>query len=80
MLNLYSKKTANSNHRLYARNGKSRREFHFPPLVIRLAGSEFDTAKKYLASLKTHSDALVVVENLDEAVEKAIRLAKSTAA
>jgi len=58
---------------------KSRREFHFPPLVIRLAGSEFDPARKYLATLKTYSDTLIVVENLDEAVEKAIRLAKSTA-
>ncbi|WP_373525836.1 ATP-grasp domain-containing protein [Nostoc sp.] len=61
-------------------NGRtSRRELNFSPLVIRLAGSEFNAARKYLATLKTHSDALIVVENLDEAVAAAARLAKPTA-
>jgi succinyl-CoA synthetase beta subunit len=51
-----------------------------PHLVIRLAGSEFDAARKHLATLKIPDDALiVVVENLDEAVAQAIRLAKSSA-
>ncbi|NDJ23530.1 succinate--CoA ligase subunit beta [Nostoc sp. B(2019)] len=58
---------------------KSRREHNFLPLVVRLAGSEFNAAREHLAALKTHTDALIVVENLDEAVEKAVRLAKSTA-
>jgi succinyl-CoA synthetase beta subunit len=55
---------------------KSRREINFPPLVIRLAGSEFNAAREYLATLNTHNDALIVVENLDEAVDKAVSLAK----
>ena len=57
---------------------KVRRELNFPSLVIRLAGSEFNAARKYLATLTTHSDALVVVENLDEAVAAAVRLARPT--
>jgi succinyl-CoA synthetase beta subunit len=59
---------------------KNRRESHFPRLVVRLAGSEFETARKYIATLKTPTDGpIVVVENLDEAVAEAVRLAKSTA-
>jgi succinyl-CoA synthetase beta subunit len=58
---------------------KIRREQNFAPLVVRLAGSEFNAARKYLATLKTPSDALLVVENLDEAVATAVRLAKPTA-
>ncbi|MEA5603991.1 succinate--CoA ligase subunit beta [Nostoc sp. UHCC 0252] len=58
---------------------KSRQERNFTPLVVRLAGSEFNAARKYLATLKTHNDALLVVENLDEAVAAAVRLAKPTA-
>ncbi|WP_341529052.1 succinate--CoA ligase subunit beta [Nostoc sp. UHCC 0302] len=57
---------------------KSRREVSVLPLVIRLAGSEFNAVREYLDTIKTHSDALVVVENLDEAVDEAVRLAKST--
>jgi succinyl-CoA synthetase beta subunit len=61
-------------------SNKNRRENHFPRLVVRLAGSEFDTARIYIATLKTPTDApIVVVENLDEAVAEAVRLAKSTA-
>ncbi|MDZ8183789.1 MAG: succinate--CoA ligase subunit beta [Nostoc sp. ChiSLP02] len=51
----------------------------FPSLVVRLAGSELNAAKKYLATLKTKKNSIVVVENLDEAVEVAVRLAKPTA-
>ncbi|MBW4683578.1 MAG: succinate--CoA ligase subunit beta [Komarekiella atlantica HA4396-MV6] len=58
---------------------KSRREPNLLPLVVRLAGSEFNAAREYFAELETHTDALIVVENLDEAVEKAVRLAKLTA-
>jgi succinyl-CoA synthetase beta subunit len=59
---------------------KNRRDSHFPRLVVRLAGSEFETARKYIATLKTPTDGpIVVVENLDEAVAEAVRLAKSTA-
>ena len=57
---------------------RNRREAQFPGLVVRLAGSEFDAARKYLAKLKM-GDALIVVENLDEAVTEAVRLARSTA-
>ncbi|MBD2195856.1 MULTISPECIES: succinate--CoA ligase subunit beta [Calothrix] len=57
---------------------RSRRDSGSPRLVVRLAGSEFDTARKYLASLKTQSDSPIVVENLDEAVAESVRLAKST--
>ncbi|NMG09277.1 succinate--CoA ligase subunit beta [Brasilonema sp. UFV-L1] len=59
--------------------GKNRRE-NFPRLVVRLAGSEFDKARKHLAALKTPSDtSIVVVEDLDEGVAEAVRLARSTA-
>ncbi|KAB8333976.1 succinate--CoA ligase subunit beta [Scytonema tolypothrichoides VB-61278] len=59
--------------------GKNRRENSFPRLVVRLAGSEFDTARIDIAALKTPTDtSITVVENLDEGVAEAIRLAKST--
>ncbi|MEH2390326.1 MAG: succinate--CoA ligase subunit beta [Nostoc sp.] len=64
---------------VHSNGSKSRRERNFSPLVVRLAGSEFNAARQYLATLKTHNDALLVVENLDEAVAAAIRLAKPTA-
>jgi len=54
------------------------RDVNVPTLVVRLAGSEWNEAKNYLATLETHSNALIVVENLDEAVEVAVRLAKPT--
>ncbi|WP_445635151.1 ATPase [Nostoc sp. DSM 114161] len=59
-------------------NGSKIGRDNLPTLVVRLAGSELNAAKSYLATLKTHSSALVVVENLDEAVEVAVRLAKPT--
>ena len=64
---------------VHSNGSKSRRERNFSPLVVRLAGSEFNAARQYLATLKTHNDALLVVENLDEAVAAAVRLAKPTA-
>ncbi|GAB1540322.1 ADP-forming succinate--CoA ligase subunit beta [Scytonema sp. NUACC21] len=62
-----------------ANGSKHRRDNHFPRLVVRLAGSEFETARKYLATLKTPGDApVVVVSSLDEAVAEAVRFAKAT--
>jgi succinyl-CoA synthetase beta subunit len=58
---------------------KNRRENHFPRVVIRLAGSELDQAREYLTTIKSPGEAAVVLENLDEAVAEAARLAKSTA-
>ena len=55
------------------------RESDFPRLVVRLAGSDFNVANNFLATLKTQSDALILVENLDEAVAEAVRLTKPTA-
>lgn len=59
-----------------ANGSKSRREGTPPRLVVRMAGSDFDAAKEYLATLKIQSDLLTVVENLDEAVTEAVRFAK----
>lgn len=60
-------------------SSRTRRESHFPRLVVRIAGSEFNVAQNVLATLNTQTDALIVVENLDEAVAEAVRLAKPTA-
>jgi succinyl-CoA synthetase beta subunit len=57
-------------------NGSKNLPKYLPRLVVRLAGSDFDEAKKYLATLKLESETLIVVENLDEAVKQAVRLAK----
>ncbi|MDF5720042.1 MAG: succinate--CoA ligase subunit beta [Rhizonema sp. PD37] len=57
--------------------GRNRRDNHFPCLVVRLAGSEFTTARKYLATLKTQAEAPIeVMENLDEAITEAVRITK----
>ncbi|WGV24696.1 succinate--CoA ligase subunit beta [Halotia branconii] len=66
--------TTNSN------GNKSRQQYHTPHVVVRLAGSEFNMAKDGLATLKTQSNALVMVENLDEAVAEAVRFTKPVAA
>lgn len=52
--------------------GKNRSHSYFPRLVVRLAGSELDSARERLAAF-----AVPVVENLDEAVAQTVRLAKS---
>ncbi|PAX59996.1 succinate--CoA ligase subunit beta [Brunnivagina elsteri] len=49
-----------------------------PRLVIRLAGSDFDIAKKELAGLKCDI-AIEVVDNLDEAVNEAVGFVKTAA-
>ncbi len=51
------------------------RHSHHPPLVVRLVGSDLDLAREQLASVDVK-----VVENLDEAVDRAVRLAKASAA
>lgn len=49
---------------------------HFPSLVVRIAGSEFAEAKKLLGGLNTKPDALIVLENLDEAVAASVSLTR----
>ncbi|MCC5636830.1 succinate--CoA ligase subunit beta [Nostoc sp. CHAB 5844] len=56
-------------------SSRSRRELHIPYLVVRLAGSELNVAKDVLATLENQGE-LVLVEDLDEAVAQAVRLAK----
>ncbi|CEJ47534.1 succinate--CoA ligase subunit beta [Umezakia ovalisporum] len=60
-------------------SSKTAIESHSPALVVRIAGSEFNVAQHILARLNTQPNALIVVENLDEAVAAAVRLAKPTA-
>jgi succinyl-CoA synthetase beta subunit len=55
---------------------KSFRQIELPHLVLRLAGSEFNHIKEYLATIKTSNQSIIVVENLDQAVKEAVRLAK----
>lgn len=64
-------------HVLRSNGNKSRRENNFPRFVIRLGGSDLNATRDYLTTIKTESDALIVVENLDEAVAEAVHLAKS---
>jgi succinyl-CoA synthetase beta subunit len=58
-------------------SSRSRRDVRVPRLVVRLAGSELNVAQDLLATLENHSE-LILVEDLDEAVAEAVRLAKST--
>jgi succinyl-CoA synthetase beta subunit len=71
----------NQEHKLNGiRNGnKHKRDDNSPRLVVRLAGSDLDGAKKELTALKQQSNIVIVMtENLDEAVSEAVRLAKPT--
>lgn len=53
---------------------------NLPRLVVRLAGSDFDVAKKELALLKRDRDIPIeVVDNLDEAVNEAVGFVKTAA-
>lgn len=54
---------------------KTRTHNYHPHLVVRLVGSDLDSAKERLAQVQ-----VTLVENLDEAVAQAARLAKSSAA
>ncbi len=65
-------------HVLRSNGSKSRREVYFPRFVVRLGGSDLNASRDYLATIKTESDAPIIVENLDEAVAQAVRLAKSS--
>lgn len=55
----------------HERTTNKARSSHHPYLVVRLAGSDLDSAKERLAQVQ-----VPVVENLDEAVAEAVRLAK----
>jgi len=50
------------------------RSHHYPHLVVRLAGSDIDSARKRLAEVQVS-----LIENLDEAVDRAVRQAKPSA-
>ncbi|MBW4562943.1 MAG: succinate--CoA ligase subunit beta [Mojavia pulchra JT2-VF2] len=76
---LQQDKSEGKSHAVRSNGSKGRRDNGCPRLVVRLAGSEFNAARKYLAALKTQGDTLILVENLDEAVAEAVRLAKPTA-
>ncbi|PPJ63149.1 succinate--CoA ligase subunit beta [Cuspidothrix issatschenkoi] len=54
----------------------NQRNAHLPKLVLRLAGSEFNHTREYLANFSTSNQSPIVVENLDEAVKQAVRLSK----
>ncbi|WP_353931832.1 ATP-grasp domain-containing protein [Okeanomitos corallinicola TIOX110] len=60
----------------YLSNGSKPKTNKLPKLVIRLAGVDFDDARKYLATLADENEQPIVVENLDEAVKLAVDLAK----
>ncbi|MBO1064545.1 MULTISPECIES: ATP-grasp domain-containing protein [Nostocales] len=60
-----------------ANGNKSQQPLNLPWLILRLAGSEFNHVREKLAALKTADQLLIVVENLDEAVKEAVRLAKT---
>jgi len=49
-------------------------QVHLPCLVVRLVGSELDSARERLATVQVS-----LLENLDEAVAQAVRLSKSGA-
>lgn len=54
--------------------------FSAPKLVLRLAGSDLDTAKKYLSNFENAGEnSISLVESLDEAVDKAVKLTKTKA-
>ncbi|HLP89351.1 MAG TPA: succinate--CoA ligase subunit beta [Nostocaceae cyanobacterium] len=57
-------------------NGNKNKQGQLPRLVIRLAGSEFDSTRSYLTSLDIPNEGLIIVENLDTAATTAVRLAK----
>ena len=54
--------------------------FSTPKLVIRLAGSDLDTAKKYLSDLENVGEnSILLIESLDEAVAQAVKLTNTKA-
>jgi succinyl-CoA synthetase beta subunit len=73
----------NNFHLRVSTNGsKARRQPNHLRLVIRLAGSDFDSTKQKLTSFTAHHNrtediSISIVDNLDEAIAESIRLAKS---
>ena len=67
-------------HKCTSCNGKSLAHSHLPRFVIRLAGSQLDLAKQCLALAGGHAAKLLIVENLDDAVTQAVRLASLSTA
>ncbi|MEO1373903.1 MAG: succinate--CoA ligase subunit beta [Cyanobacteria bacterium J06635_10] len=68
-------------HNQFSSNGtKNRRKsFSCANLVIRLAGSDLNVARKYLSNLKMEGESpILLVESLDEAVKQAVRLTKNS--
>ncbi|MEL6456833.1 MAG: succinate--CoA ligase subunit beta [Cyanobacteria bacterium J06621_15] len=60
------------------RNGSG--DYSIPKLVIRLAGSDLDIAKKYLSDLENFANSpILLLESLDEAVKQAVKLSKTKA-
>lgn len=53
---------------------KNRSHHHYPHLVVRLAGSDIDSARERLAEVQVS-----LIESLDEAVDRAVRQAKPSA-
>jgi succinyl-CoA synthetase beta subunit len=73
----------NNFHLRVSTNGsKARRQPNYLRLVIRLAGSDFDSTKKQLTTFAAHHNrtediSISIVDNLDDAIAESIRLAKS---
>ena len=61
-------------------NRNGHRSYSIPKLVIRLAGSDLDIAKKYLSDLENFGDSsILLLESLDDAVKQAVKLTKTKA-
>lgn len=66
----------------FASNGNSngRGSDSIPKLVIRLAGTDLDIAKKYLSTTEDFGDSpVLLLESLDDAVKQAVKLTKAKA-
>lgn len=66
----------------FASNGNSngRGSYSIPKLVIRLAGTDLDIAKKYLSTTEDFGDSpVLLLESLDDAVKQAVKLTKAKA-
>ncbi len=61
-------------------NGRSHTHAHLPRFVVRLAGSQLDLARECLALVGGPASELLLVENLDDAVTQAVRLASLSTA
>lgn len=77
--NFIQEQSGSSSEEFVSNSTRNRRGgFSTPRLVIRLAGSDLDTAKKYLSDLENVGDnSILLVESLDEAVAQAVKLTKT---